>query len=126
MSVYTIFAIGIGGFFGAICRYLVASRISIWLGPFFPFGTLTVNAIGSFLLGILTRFFLEHIVFDELLKIGVLVGFLGAFTTFSTFSYESVVLLQEGDFFKAVCNILGNVIICISLCLLGFQLAKAL
>ncbi len=54
-----------------------------------------------------------------------MVGFLGAFTTFSTFSYESVILLQEGDFFKAAGNILGNVIVCVSLCLLGLQLAKA-
>lgn len=126
MPYYTILAIGTGGFFGAICRYFVASQISYWLGASFPIGTLTVNAIGSFLLGFLTRFFLEHLLMAEIIRIGLLVGFLGAFTTFSTFSYESVMLLQEGDFTKAAINILSNSFICIFLCLTGLQLAKAI
>ena len=126
MSFNMIIAIGLGGFFGAICRYLTASRISIWLGPEFPYGTLAVNAIGSFILGFLSRFFIEHVIIDELIKIGLLVGFLGAFTTYSTFSYETVVLLQEGDFFKALLNILVNTVLCITLCFLGLQIAKSL
>lgn len=126
MSFSIVFAIGVGGFFGAISRYLVANRISLWLDSPFPFGTLLVNALGSFLLGFLSRFLLEHLVVEETVRIGILVGFLGAFTTFSTFSYESVALLQEGDMFRATANILGNAIICIFLCLLGLQLAKSI
>ena len=126
MSFSIVFAIGVGGFFGAISRYLVANRISLWLDSPFPFGTLVVNALGSFLLGFLSRFLLEHLVVEETVRIGILVGFLGAFTTFSTFSYESVALLQEGDMFRATANILANAIICISLCLLGLQLAKSI
>ncbi len=126
MTPYTLLAIGIGGFLGAISRYLVASQLSILVGNSFPFGTLAVNAIGSFVLGFLSRFLLEHFIVDELVRIGTLVGFLGAFTTYSTFSYESVILLQEGDFLKAVLNICANTFICIFLCLSGLQIAKAI
>lgn len=126
MSYTTLFAIGIGGFFGAVSRYLVASQISIWTGADFPFGTLTVNAIGSFCLGFLSRFFIEHLIVEEVVRIGLLVGFLGAFTTFSTFSYETVILIQEGDLAKAFLSIISNVFICITLCFLGFQIAKIL
>ncbi len=126
MSLSVVFAIGIGGFFGAISRYLVAGKISLWLNSPFPFGTLVVNALGSLLLGFLSRFLLEHLVVGETVRIGILVGFLGAFTTFSTFSYESIALLQEGDIFRASVNILANAFVCISLCLLGIQLAKSI
>jgi len=126
MTFITIISIGIGGFFGAISRFLVANRISYWLDSSFPLGTLVVNALGSFLLGFLSRFLLEHLVLEEAVRVGILVGFLGAFTTFSTFSYESVALLQDGDFLKASVNIIGNALICIVLCLSGLQLAKML
>ena len=125
MSLYTVFAIGTGGFLGAVSRYLVANRISILFGADFPYGTLVVNTVGSFLLGFLSRFLLEHFIVDELVRIGILVGFLGAFTTYSTFSYESIMLLQEGDFLKSIINILTNTGFCIILCLAGVQIAKA-
>ena len=124
MSFYTIVSIGVGGFFGAVCRFLIASGTALMLGASFPYGTLLVNAVGSFFLGFLSRFLLDHIIVSELLRLGLLVGFLGAFTTFSTFSYETVILMQEGDLFKAAINVLGNTAICIVLCFLGYQLAK--
>lgn len=120
----TVLAIGIGGFAGAIARFVVSQRIALWLGTTFPFGTLAVNAAGSFLLGFLSRFFLEHLIVEEALRVGILVGFLGAFTTFSTFSYETVVLIQEGELLKFLANILANSLICITLCFFGLQLAK--
>lgn len=126
MSVLTILSIGIGGFFGAISRYLVSNGISLCLGPEFPFGTLTVNAIGSLILGFLSRFLLDHLILDDVVRIGVLVGFLGAFTTFSTFSYESVMLLQEGEYIKAGLNVVVNCLVCLSLCFIGLQLAKSI
>ncbi len=126
MSFSLVFAIGVGGFFGAVSRYLVAGKLSLWLNSPFPFGTLVVNALGSFLLGFLSRFLIEHVIVEETIRIGILVGFLGAFTTFSTFSYESLALLQEGDIVRASANILGSAIICITLCLLGLHLAKSI
>ncbi|MBF0280644.1 MAG: fluoride efflux transporter CrcB [SAR324 cluster bacterium] len=121
----TVFAIGTGGFFGAIFRYLCAKQIGLWLGSSFPYGTLTVNAIGSLVLGFLSGFFIEHAVNNEF-RMGLTVGCLGAFTTFSTFSYESILLLQQGDFLKLGINVLSNVLICLILCLIGLQFAKYL
>lgn len=126
MVLTNILAIGIGGFFGAIARYAVASQISLLTDRSFPYGTLVVNALGSLLLGFLSRFLLEHLIVEEPVRIGLLVGFLGAFTTFSTFSYETVVLLQEGDIIRATINIVSNATICVVLCFIGIQLAKAL
>ncbi|MBU2648867.1 fluoride efflux transporter CrcB [bacterium] len=126
MSFYNILVIGIGGFFGAISRFVISRQMASLLGDAFPYGTLMVNAAGSFLLGFLTRYLLAHFVVSELVRVSLLIGFLGAFTTFSTFSYESIVLLQEGDFVKAGINILSNVVLCLILCFAGFQLSKSL
>jgi len=126
MSLYNILVIGIGGFFGAICRFVISKQMAFWLGDSFPFGTLLVNAVGSFLLGFLSRYLLEHFVVTELFRVSILIGFLGAFTTFSTFSYESITLLQEGDLLKAAINIISNVLLCLILCFVGFQFSKSL
>jgi len=125
MYMLPILAIGIGGFFGAISRFLVSRWMFLMLGPSFPYGTLTVNAIGSFLLGFLSLYFSKNFAIGELPVIGILVGFLGAFTTFSTFSYESILFFQEGNLLKAGINILGNCLICLTLCFAGVYLAKS-
>ncbi|MBT4090500.1 MAG: fluoride efflux transporter CrcB [Deltaproteobacteria bacterium] len=123
---YNILVIGIGGFFGAISRFIISKQMALLLGDDFPYGTLLVNAVGSFLLGFLSRYLMEHFVVSELVRVSLLIGFLGAFTTFSTFSYESIMLLQEGDFIKAGVNILSNILLCLILCFVGFQFAKSL
>ncbi len=126
MSIYNILVIGLGGFFGAISRFIISKQMALLLGDGFPYGTLLVNVVGSFLLGFLSRYLLEHFIVSELVRVSLLIGFLGAFTTFSTFSYESIMLLQDGDFIKAGVNILGNVVLCLILCFVGFQFAKSL
>lgn len=126
MYIFPVLAIGIGGFLGAISRFLVSKWMLLLLGSSFPYGTLTVNAIGSFLLGFLSLYFSKSFSTGELPIIGMLVGFLGAFTTFSTFSYESILLFQEGNLLKAGLNILGNCIICLTLCFAGIYIAKSI
>ena len=126
MSLYNILVIGIGGFFGAISRFVISKQMALLLGDAFPYGTLLVNALGSFMLGFLSRYLLAHFIVSELVRVSLLVGFLGAFTTFSTFSYESIILMQEGDFLKAGINILSNVVLCLTLCFVGFQFSKSL
>ena len=108
----TVLAVGIGGFFGAISRYLIATWIQKLSSSFFPIGTLSVNVIGSFLIGFLYLYFSHTI--NPTLKAMLITGFLGALTTFSTFSLETLLLLQEGLYLKAGLNILLNVTLTIS------------
>ncbi|MGK5094718.1 fluoride efflux transporter CrcB [Deltaproteobacteria bacterium TL4] len=124
MSVSIFFAVGIGGFFGAISRFFVGYAISTHFGTSFPYGTLTINALGSLMIGFLSRYFVQHLVVSDFMRMGILVGFLGAFTTFSTFSYETIVLLQEGESLKAGINVVSNGLVCLTLCFAGLQLTK--
>ncbi len=112
-------AIAIGGSFGAILRFLVSTGVYQWLGREFPYGTLAVNIIGSFLLGLLTEgLIVQRIAIGVDYRAAILVGFIGAFTTFSTFSLETLYLLEQGQAVKA----LGNVFISITACILAVWL----
>ncbi len=100
-------AIGIGGFFGAISRYLIALGMQKLTGLLFPIGTLTVNVLGSFIIGFLYLYFEQTVA--PLQKAMLITGFLGALTTFSTFSLETMLMLQDGLYAKALLNIALNV-----------------
>jgi len=117
-------AVAIGGATGAMLRWLVASSVQRMTGSAFPWGTFAVNALGSLLLGFLFVWLLERSSASELVRLAVTVGFLGAFTTFSTYSFESIRLLQEGAFALAFANILGQVAVCLLLTWIGVQLAR--
>ena len=116
-------AIAIGGAVGALLRFGVSSGIYAVLGRGFPYGTLAVNVLGSFLMGFLYIFFLERLVSNELRAI-ILIGFLGAFTTFSTFSIETINLLSDGEQTKALLNIFLSVSLCLLATWLGILLAR--
>lgn len=117
-------AIAAGGALGALTRYWVSTAVYAWLGRGFPWGTLSVNVIGSLLMGILYILLLERLTVSAELRAFLLVGFLGAMTTFSTFSLETVVLLQDADWFKAVVNILVSVVTCVLATLVGMAIAR--
>lgn len=117
-------AIGIGGFVGAISRFLVSQQVDQWFSRDFPYGTLTVNAFGSFLLGFLIRYFGEHVILSEEIRMGLTVGGLGAFTTFSTFSFQTIILFNQGDYMKGGINVLSNMLICLIFCVFGMHLTK--
>jgi len=119
-------AIAAGGALGAVMRWYIAGFIQRLSGSSFPWGTLAVNIVGSFLLGFLFVWMLERVTVSELVRLAVTVGFLGAFTTFSTFSVETARLLQEGAFTMALGNVLAQVLICVTLAWLGMQLARTL
>jgi len=119
-------AVAIGGASGAVMRWLMASGIQRLAGGPFPWGTFAVNAIGSFLLGFLFVWLIERSTVSELVRLALTVGFLGAFTTFSTYSLESIRLLQEGALALAFGNVVGQVVVCLTLTWLGIQLARAL
>ncbi|NWF39266.1 fluoride efflux transporter CrcB [Mariprofundus sp. NF] len=119
-------AVAIGGAAGAVMRWLMASGIQRMAGGPFPWGTFAVNAIGSFLLGFLFVWLIERSTVSELVRLALTVGFLGAFTTFSTYSLESIRLLQEGALALALGNVIGQVVVCLTLTWLGIQLARTL
>lgn len=119
-------AIAAGGAFGAIMRFWVSGGIYAWLGRDFPYGTLSVNVIGSFLIGIVSILLIEKLSFGAEVRSFIMIGFLGAFTTFSTFSLETLLLLQEGLLVKAAANVLANVLLCITATWCGMILARSL
>ena len=94
------------------------------LGNFLPYGTLAVNVLGSLALGWLATGFLARPEINIALRLGIAVGFLGAFTTFSAFSFESVQLMLNGTVWRAVLNVTVNTVVCLGMCYLGMQLAR--
>ncbi len=113
-----------GGAIGASLRWLLAGAIQRASGSSFPWGTFAVNALGSFALGFLFVYLLERSSYSELLRLMLTVGLLGAFTTFSTYSMESIRLMEQGAFGLAAVNVFGQVAICLVLTWLGIQLAR--
>ncbi|MDF4391207.1 fluoride efflux transporter CrcB, partial [Vibrio parahaemolyticus] len=106
--------IALGGAFGACSRYLISELCVILLGRGFPYGTLTVNVVGSFMMGLLIAAFDSELLATEPWRQVIGLGFLGALTTFSTFSMDNVLLMQQGAFFKMGLNVLLNVVLSIS------------
>lgn len=121
-----IFFVGLGGFFGAISRFLLSRWVSLKLEGVLPYGTLIVNVLGSFLLGFIMTFSLEKGLTHPYLRLAITTGFIGALTTFSTFSYETVVLIEERDWFFAGMNILSNLLLGLVSVMGGIILAKAI
>ena len=120
----SIFIVGIGGFIGSIMRYLV----TIWSQVFFkelsfPLGTLIVNISGCLLLGLLNGWAENYQFFTSQIRLFMFVGILGSFTTFSTFSYETIKMMQNGDSFQALLNIAIQVIVGLFAAFIGFQIA---
>ncbi|MBN8034879.1 fluoride efflux transporter CrcB [Vibrio vulnificus] len=117
--------IALGGAFGACSRYLVSELCVVLLGRGFPYGTLTVNVVGSFIMGLLIAAFESELLATEPWRQIIGLGFLGALTTFSTFSMDNVLLMQQGAFFKMGLNVVLNVTLSITAALVGFQLLKS-
>ncbi|MBF0604335.1 MAG: fluoride efflux transporter CrcB [Nitrospirae bacterium] len=111
--VKTILAVALGGSLGAVGRYLISDAIYAWLGRGFPWGTLFVNVSGSFIMGILFQVFSERYAEHGVWRAALLVGVLGAFTTFSSFSLETLQLIQNGEFRLSLMNIAASVILCL-------------
>ncbi len=100
--------IGLGGFVGANARYWVGGWIIQRLGPEFPYHTLVINVSGSFVLGLFMALSQQHM-WDRRLHWGFAIGFLGAYTTFSTYEYESLNLLMQRAYLLSLANLLGSV-----------------
>lgn len=119
-------AIATGGALGALMRFWVSSAVYALLGRGFPWGTLAVNLLGSFVMGLCYILFLERFADTGQWRAAIMVGFLGAFTTFSTFSLESWNLIEEGQLLKAGLNMIASVLLCLCAAWLGILTARQL
>ncbi len=118
-------AIAVGGAGGAVSRYWVMTQTAAWFGKGFPYGTLLVNVTGSFVLGFLSIFLVQKLHVPEAMKLAILVGFLGSFTTFSTFSLEVLNAYLAGHSLKALSYIVSSVLTSLLGVYLGYLLAKS-
>ncbi len=121
-----ILIIGIGGFLGAIARYGVAVWIGQRWGRSFPLGTLVINVTGSFLIGLLMTLMTERIIENPQWRLLLVVGFLGAYTTFSTFEYETGALLKDSEWLYAGLNVVLSVVAGFLALKLGEVIAKSI
>lgn len=120
----------IGGGLGAVCRYLVSTAIGVRFGLMFPFGTLFVNTMGSFLMALVTGILLllakSTNMLPESLRLLLTVGFLGGFTTFSSFSMETLTLINGGSIFLALVNVCANLLLGFGAAILGLHIVASM
>jgi fluoride exporter len=119
-------AIAAGGATGALLRYWTSTAVHARLGTAFPYGTLTVNVLGSLMIGFLYILLIERLNTGPLLRAFLMIGLLGAFTTFSTFSLETLNLLESGQPVRALANVLLSVTVCIGASGIGMLAARQL
>lgn len=111
---------------GGLARYYLSGWVHNVLGWGFPYGTFAVNVVGAYFIGLIMELGLRGTVIPGTLRVGLTVGFMGGLTTFSTFSYETFKLLEDGRLMLAFTNILASVAVCLLLTWLGIITARAL
>lgn len=116
--------IGLGGFLGANARYLVGGWVAERLGSTFPYGTLIINVSGAFVIGLFLTLIADRFVAPPSARLFFAIGFLGAYTTFSTYMFESLSLIQEGSYLLAATNLLGSVALGLFAVVLGYAVGR--
>ncbi len=116
--------VGIGGFLGANARYGMTRLSADRLGTTWPWGTFLINLIGAFLIGIILTLLTERIVADPVWRQVIVIGFLGGYTTFSSYTFEAIVLAQHGEWGAATLYVLGSNILGLVACAAGIGLAR--
>ena len=118
--------ISIGAMIGANLRYLLSRYLAKVLGPVFPYGTLVINVLGSFIVGWFMIWTSERVLADPRWRLLVVVGFCGGFTTFSSFAFESMAYFEQGQWLLMTTNIVANNLLCLAAALAGMALARVL
>jgi CrcB protein len=118
--------IGFGGLLGSLARYGLAGLVQRFAGAGFPSGTLTVNVLGSFVVGLIMVLSLERGLLDADIRLFLAVGFCGGFTTMSTFSYETIALLRDGEVLTAFGNVAATITLCFVAVWLGDLVGRLL
>lgn len=121
-----VLAIAAGGALGALLRYFAVNAVAAWLGRGFPWGTLLVNVSGCLLMGVLYVLFVERSALAPEWRLGLLTGVLGAYTTFSAFSIETLQLFEEVGLVPALANVALSVVLCLLAVWLGAGLGRQL
>ncbi len=122
-----VIAIALGGALGAVLRFFISTGVYHWLGRGFPYGTLSVNLIGSFLIGLMTEaLLLQRVSLSIEYRSAILIGLFGSLTTFSTFSLDTLYLIEQGQLVKAALNVLISVLVCIFAVWVGLTLGRGL
>ncbi len=111
---------------GGLARYYLSGWVHSLLGRAFPYGTFAVNIIGAYLIGLIMELGLRSTVISDTLRLGLTVGFMGGLTTFSTFSYETFRLLEDGQFLTAFANVLASVAVCLAMTWLGILTIRSI
>jgi len=121
-----VFWISIGAVLGANARYFLSRWVARSLSPAFPYGTLIINITGSLVLGFFLIWTSERVLADPRWRFLIAIGFCGSYTTFSSYAFESMYLFERGQWALFALNVLANNLLCLTACLGGMALARAL
>jgi len=124
--VLDVLTISVGAVFGANARYILSRFAARLLGPVFPYGTLIINVLGSFIAGFFIVWTTERVLVDPRWRLMVVVGFCGGFTTFSSFAFETMAYFEQGQWMLMATNVLANNLLCLAAALAGMGLARVL
>jgi len=116
----------LGGAVGTGTRYLLGGLVVRWLGPDFPYGTLLINVLGSLLVGLVQQVGLSTLLIPDTLRVVLAIGVLGGFTTYSSFSYETLKLVEAGSWVGAAVYVALTSALCLGCCALGLSLGRVL
>ena len=119
-------AISVAAILGANLRYLIGRFAAKEIDPTFPYGTLGINVIGSFIVGFFVIWTTERVLVDPRWRLLVVVGFCGSFTTFSGYAFETMAFFEQGRWALLLANVLGNNLLCLGAALAGIAVARAL
>jgi len=125
-SLSDVLIISIGAVFGANCRWLISRWAAKFISPLFPFGTLFINVTGSFIVGFFMIWSTQRVLLDPRWRLLIAVGFCGAFTTFSSFAFETMAYFQQGQWMMMAANFVSNNLLCVGAALAGMALARVL
>jgi CrcB protein len=117
-------AISVAAIVGANLRYLLSRLAAREFGPVFPYGTLFINIVGSFIVGFFVIWSTERVLIDPRWRLLVVIGFCGSFTTFSSYAFETMAYFEQGQWWLMLANVLGNNLLCLGGALAGMALAR--
>jgi CrcB protein len=126
MPVLGVLLVGLGGFAGAITRYLVDARVTAWTGGALPWGTFVINVTGSFGVGLFFVLVVERAALPAEIRGPLLIGFLGAYTTLSTLALESWRMIEDGAWLYASANLIGSIVVGVVAVIAGVAIGRAI